>query len=204
VIDSSEGTGQDGAVPEAAVEYARRLHSDVLAWYRSAETKAQVILTLDGILVGVFAGLTLSKPEDVSTALDVFQPETWILLSAGGASLTIAIGSAVACLVSRTYTRGGLRRFYDDISLDHADLGTYKPEALWFFQHIQGLDKAHFMNAIAVFTPQDEIQALASQIYVVSDNVRKKHIWVNSAFFFTGLSLVLLLALAVDYVVLLA
>ena len=47
--------------PSHALEYTRRLYEEVLAWYNVAETKAQVILALDGILLGTFAGLTLTS-----------------------------------------------------------------------------------------------------------------------------------------------
>jgi nicotinamide riboside transporter PnuC len=70
-----------------------------------------VILTLDGILLSAFAGLTLTKRIDVLAVVDVFGVETWVLLAAGAASLLVSIVSAVAYLASRTYAHRQLRRF---------------------------------------------------------------------------------------------
>jgi pycsar effector protein len=187
--------------PPPALDYARRLYADTLGWYRSAETKAQVILTFDGILLAAFTGLTLTKRVDVLAVFEVFGHETWGFLIAGGASLVVSIGSAVACLASRTYKRGDVRHLYRELRLDPADAATYKPEALWFFQHIEGLDRRHFESAIAAVDEHDEIRILASQVHVLSGNVRKKHAWVNRAFLFAGLTLVLLLVTAADYVI---
>jgi hypothetical protein len=35
--------------PDNAVDYARRLHDRILNWYKNADSKAQVLLTLDGV-----------------------------------------------------------------------------------------------------------------------------------------------------------
>lgn len=185
----------------SSVDYARRLYADVLAWYRSAESKAQVILTLDGIFLGAVTGLTLGKREDVAEILHSFGFETSALLVAAGATLGFSIVSAVMCLFSRTYTDDGLRDFYRETGLDPRNASTYAPEAMWFFQHIAGLEREQFQAALASIDADQELRALGSQIHILSSNVTKKHEWVNRAFLSAGLTLIMLLALIADYAV---
>jgi hypothetical protein len=180
-------------------DYAQRLLSDVLDWYRSAETKAQVILSLDGVLIGAFVGLTLTKSSDVSAVVHAFGNETWVLFAAAAISLLLSVAAAVACLVSRTYTDRGLKRFYHDLNIDPGDPKTYRAETLWFFQQIAGLDREAFKRALTTVDPEGELRTLGSQIHILSANVTHKHAWVNRAFFFSGLALVSLLVFGTDY-----
>jgi hypothetical protein len=38
------------------LDYLRHLYADLLGWYRSADTKGQILLTVNGVLVTVLAG----------------------------------------------------------------------------------------------------------------------------------------------------
>jgi hypothetical protein len=181
------------------LEYAHELYADVLAWYHSAESKAQVILTLDGIFLAAITGLTLTKRVDFEAVLDTFTLDTWLLLAVTTAALLASIVSAVICLGSRTYTSWGLRRFYRDLGVDPTDESTYVPEVLWFFQHIEGLDREQFKHALRRLDADGELRVYGSQIHILSGNVRHKHAWVNRAFAFAGLTLVMLIALMTDY-----
>src|SRR5262245_7868734 len=128
------GSGDGSGALALQLSYAHELYADVLAWYHSAESKAQVILTLDGILLAAITGLTLTKRVDVETVLDTFTLETWLLLAVTTVALLSSIVSAVVCLGSRTYTRWGLQRFYRDLGVDPGNESTYVPEVMWFFQ----------------------------------------------------------------------
>jgi hypothetical protein len=182
------------------IEYARRLHEDVLQWYRSAETKSQIILTLDGVFLGFLAGPLLSGGSEVTGILDSFGSDTWIFLALMALSLAFSILSAVLCLISRTYSKAELNRFFAELMMDPDKPETYRPQGMWFFQHVAGLNKGAFEQRLLQAEPNLEISALASQIYVLGGNVVKKHRWANRGFFFTGSTLLLFLATAVSLV----
>ena len=65
---------------EWSLEYARRLYDRVLAWYESAERKAQLILTLDGLFLSFLTSSLLSKPADLRPVVERFGAETWVFL----------------------------------------------------------------------------------------------------------------------------
>lgn len=93
-----------------------------------------------------------------------------------------------------------IERFYLALGLDPGRPASYQPEALWFFQHIEGLNREHFKTPLAGLDERLELRVLGDQIHLLSRNVREKHAWVNRAFFFAGTTLVLVITLAADYV----
>jgi len=90
--------------PDEALEYSRRLYGNVLDWYESADRKAQLVLTLDGVFV-TFASTSLaSKASELSRTVSTFGPETWVLLGAALVSLVLSLLSCLLCLMSRHTT----------------------------------------------------------------------------------------------------
>jgi hypothetical protein len=85
----------------ASTEYLRRLHDDVLSWYRTADTKAQLILTLDGIFITIVSANILVKPDELQARKESFGPVTWSLLGLAAAAMVCSVASAVVCLHSR-------------------------------------------------------------------------------------------------------
>jgi hypothetical protein len=56
--------------PKASLNYSRRLYSNVVDWYKNAETKAQILLSLDGIFVSVLVGSLLRDPATMNPILN--------------------------------------------------------------------------------------------------------------------------------------
>src|SRR4051812_9109866 len=101
VQETGGGGTQPGAGTEAGLEYARRLYDRIIAWYESAERKAQLILTLDGVFLSFLTASVLTKPGDLHLIVDRFGAETWALFGLMCVALFLSIASAVGCLVSR-------------------------------------------------------------------------------------------------------
>src|SRR5215210_7004418 len=93
---------RDHLAEAASLEYAHRLYANVLSWYQSADTKAQVLLALDGVFLGLLAQGFVTEPERLRVALKVMGPATWTCLAAMTACLIGSIACAVLCLVPRT------------------------------------------------------------------------------------------------------
>jgi hypothetical protein len=55
-------------VPTAGVEYARRMYDRVIDWYKVAESKAQLILTVNGVFVSVAFGVSAGASPSVSVS----------------------------------------------------------------------------------------------------------------------------------------
>jgi hypothetical protein len=182
------------------VSYLHRLHDDVLGWYRSAESKAQVIVTLNGVFLTVLMGFVLARQADLATALGVFGIDTWALLFIVLGSVLVSVTCAVLALASRTYRKSELVRVFEQLGVDPARVETYGPGVLWFFQHVAALERQQFADRMIGLSAEDEIRILASQVHILSGNVAKKHAWANRAFLGAATALLALLGLAVDYI----
>jgi hypothetical protein len=190
----------EGDALTPSVEYSRRLYDDVLGWYHNADAKAHVLLGLDGAFVTFVAATAFRKPEELSSLLPKFTPWTWGFLGLMTASLVASIASAIYCLWSRVYLRPS-SFVHSTLAKAHAvTLDTYPPGTMWFFQFISGLNSAKFQRTLFRIDSRFEIEALASQISILSNNVRKKHIGANVGFVLAIATLLLFGAAAASYV----
>lgn len=172
-----------------SLEYVRSLFTNILHWYENADSKAQVILTLDGAFLSFLTSLIFMKTDELEGILAVFGLETWVALSLMAMALTGSIISALMCIRSRL-------KFP---KLEKSE--PYTPEVMWFFGSIAMLEKKSFQKRIENINEDDEITVLSSQIYEVSKNVLSKHKWVNCGFVLTGLSLILFMSVGVSYLI---
>src|SRR5262245_8268187 len=84
-----------------ALKYARLLNANVLEWYKAAEIKAQVILTLNGLFLGITTGALFAKRSDLSDVIRAFPQPGWTLFLAMCACIAASLVSAVAALSSQ-------------------------------------------------------------------------------------------------------
>jgi hypothetical protein len=164
-----------------ALEYARRLYANVLDWYKLADTKAQLLLTVDGVFVTVLAGAVLGDPEETSDRVQRFGPETWALLGAAALALLLSVACAALCLWSRSGLGGSaIRRLMQrELGVDPGRRASYSPEVAWWFGMIAALEPGHIAAMIKDADERFERDALVAQIVVLSRNVLRKHTWVN-------------------------
>ena|ERR1700736_159699 len=94
---------KEPASPQAShsLEYERRLLAFTLDWYRSADAKAQVLLTLDGVFVAFLTATVFKRPQDLKPILDRFGTDTWIFMTLMSLSLAGSMSSALWSLWSR-------------------------------------------------------------------------------------------------------
>ncbi len=183
-----------------AVEYARRVYGNVLDWYRNADAKAQVILTLDGAFLTLLSTSVFAKHDEVLWAVKHFSPETWVALALMCVSLTGSIISALMCLRSRTYSRNELRTLLGEAGVEGDNSETYTPQVMFFFQMLSQLHPMQLAQRLQSVGKNFEIEALANQLVPLSNNVSRKHIWVNRGFLLAGTTLILFLIAVVAYV----
>lgn len=183
----------------ASYEYSRYLYSEVLGWYKNADAKAQVILTLDGAFITFFSSALFFKSNVIST-LDI---STKIILCLMGVSLTFSIYNAISCLWSRIYSTHYLKDIFKKAGVEPNDITTYKPEVMWFFQMIPQLNRSYFVTKILTISEKFEPQALMNSVYTLCNNVVKKHKHVNWGFLFAAITWLLFLISAITNIYLL-
>jgi hypothetical protein len=182
-------------------EYLRDLGADLRYWYQSAETKAQLVLTVNGLFVTFLTAAVLAGRPEAERATAVFGPETWAFLAGLSLCLGLAIMSAVTCLASRGTGRRKLRRLLSHYAVDPDKAETYAPELTVFFHFLTALKAAPFTERLRGADQDFIVQALASDIIDFAPYVAAKHRWVNRAFILTGMTLGFFLATGISYLI---
>src|SRR5688572_23664204 len=100
-------------IQQSRLDYVRRVYSNVLDWYKSADTKAQVILTVNGLVITFLTSSILTAPETVQATFDSFGVETWVFLFAFTFGAVAALICAVLCLYSRLLSAKNLAQIFD-------------------------------------------------------------------------------------------
>ena len=181
--------------PDPPLEYARRLYENVLRWYETAERKAQVVLTVDGVFLGLLTASFTSNVADLRGVVTAFSAATWVFLTIALVLLLTSLLSAVRCLWSRHIYGPGQRRAARSARPVPSDA-----ERMWFFEMIAEKEYAEFVSEARGMDALQEIDALTGQVWRLSNIVSDKHAWANRAFAATGLALVAFTVAAASYV----
>ncbi len=192
-------TGRQPPDQQASIEYLRGVGADLRYWYQSAEVKAQLVLTVNGIFLTFLTTSVLANGNAVAQETAAFGAETWVFLAGMSLCLALAILSAVMCLASRGLGRKKFRELLERHGLDPEKAETYAPELTAFFYPLSAL-KANYLAERMLTADQDFIvRALASTITSFSPYILAKHRWVNRAFILTGLTLGFFLCTGISY-----
>jgi hypothetical protein len=186
----------------SALNYSHFLFANVVDWYKNADSKAQIILTLDGAVVAFLTTSIFKKPTDLAEITHSITQRTWLLLIAMCLCLVGSIISALMCLWSRIFL--GIKR--DSVlgrerERIRAGVKLYSPNIMLFFKTICWLDHNSFQDQLGNTDTAFHIRAMASQVYLLSKRVYVKHALVNSGFVLGGASLIFFLASGVSYLV---
>jgi hypothetical protein len=185
-----------------ALNYSNLVFANVVDWYKSADAKAQIILTLDGALVAFLTTSIFKAPSEVSFIIHSFTYPTRLLLIVMCLCLVGSIISALMCLWSRINVAAkrdsvlGREKERIDAGVKH-----YSPSVTLFFKTISWLDHDKFQEQLLTTDAAFHIRAMASQAYLLSRRIYVKHKWVNAGFILAGTSLILFLASGVSYLV---
>lgn len=183
----------------AGVEYVRRAYDRAIDWYKVAESKSHILLTVNGafitILFGVLSG-TIADVPDLSMNSGI---ETWLFLGITVIAVTGAISAAATCLLSRH--NHNIKSDFARLGVDPDVPGTYGPEALWYFGHLASLK---FDAAVVMLRTADakfEFDALTYNLVGLARVVLRKHKLINRGWMLTTLALISVTAAGTSIVV---
>ncbi len=187
-------------ISDDALKYTTRLYDNVLDWYKSADWKAQVLLTIDGIFLAFLTSSIFVAPSQLKEVFKFFGWETWFLFGLMSLCLVGSIVSALLCLWSRIHYPAAIDKLLIAKNVNVKNMETYKPEVMWFFQMITRLDREKFPEKLLNIDREFAIRVLANEIFVLSGNVYKKHVFVDYGFFLLGFTLILFLSVGISYI----
>jgi hypothetical protein len=170
-----------------ALDWARAVHAEMLATNSGLNTRAQVALTLDGVLLGAISAGLLANSDDVRAIVHTFNDLASMLAAAGGVALILSILSCVLALFP-THMFGRPSK---------EERAALSAETMWFFpdvaSHVKrgGQGKPEFIERSMKLSPEDEARARCSQVATMAPYVLIRGNLVGAAFIFIGLALIL-------------
>ena len=182
--------------PEGTLDYARNAYDLALNWFRIAETKAQLILTADGLFLSLLFGVALGKSSDLPSLTNQFGPETWVLLLVAAGALCGSICCAATSLWSMHSRR--ITNDFRRLNLDPAKPETYRPEGLWYFAELAQLPIEDATRALSRYGSEAEATALRYNTVMLSRNVLRKHNLLNAGRAASALTLTASTVMATD------
>jgi hypothetical protein len=164
----------------------------MLATNQNLINRAQLILSLNGVILGLLAAGLTSDVEDLRKALNVFKWWMWVLLSAGGVTLIASIGCCAWAMIATHWRRPKALR---------EKLTPLDPEHMWFFRDIakHDSDPTGFINCGVKLDERAEVRARLRQVLNMARNVRSRARWVNAGFASLAIALVFLAFTVASY-----
>jgi Family of unknown function (DUF5706) len=179
---------------EASLAYIRNLYSHVMEWYKSADTKSQILLTLDGIFIAAFTGLVLRRPDELSAITANLSLPAWFFISIMIVTLLLSVYFAIICIRARLINKGEARR------LVNRNAGSTPPsKIMWFFQLVAEHEPEQFVAAVLNADARFETESMSYNLPLFARNVVAKHEAVNRGFTCAGVALVCLLLAGTVY-----
>jgi hypothetical protein len=181
---------------EIAAEYIRRVYANTREWYAVAETKAQLLLTVNGVFVTVIVGVLFGRIEVIGKGTAHFGPEIWVFLTTCVAALVCALVCAAACLWS---WHGRVGREFTSLGVDPDDPVSYRPEVLWYFGHLARLRADTTVERLRAADREFEAETLSYNVVNLAGRVLRKHRLVNAGWAFTALALIALIGAGTSF-----
>jgi hypothetical protein len=191
----------DPAPPPGALTYSRGVYASLIAWYKVADAKGQLLLTLNGIYITVLSSIVLVSPQDLLNRKMSLPPVAWLFLGGAALATVISILSAIGCLRSRLSDArlDKIRDLFIESSPGGPD--RYRPAVTFWFGTIARLDRDIGLKMLRSVDETFELAALTEEIFLLAPNVLAKHRWVNRGWVAAGANLLLLLAGVVGIIV---
>lgn len=180
-----------GTSATEALEFARNVHSSMMETNRDLYTRAQWILTIDGLFTSLLVGRFLTAPKDLRPAIAEFAPLTWTLLAAACVALMWSVLAAI--LAIRSSYRAGPHHVSSAQKIE--------PEQMWFFRHVAELSPSAYVSKGLRATQDVEAKARLSQAAAMAPNMVSRARWLNRSIFGAGSGFVLFALAVINYVV---
>lgn len=186
---SQAGTASGDNVAES-LDFVRELHRDVVRSVREQYSRAQIALTLDGLVISVLIGIISSAPDGLAATVDLGGPATTLLAAAALASLALSAGAAVMTLYSKHMS---------GVKPQASSSVPVPDDQLWFYARIAEVAEDDFVGAVCGVDAARETRIRAQQVATMAPIMTKKAAWLNRAYVFATLGIALFVASALNY-----
>jgi hypothetical protein len=168
------------------------MYDRVIDWYKVAESKAQLILTIDGAFVTITFGLLSGSVADLRRSFESAGVLTWLFLTLTLVAVCGSIAAAAASLLSQHDRH--IRNDFAQLGVNPDDETTYRPECLWYFGHLASLRWRGVQNLLRDADEDFEVEVLTYNVHGLAKTVLRKHRLINAGWLLTSTALLSLIA----------
>lgn len=182
---------------QEALIYCRSVYAGMLDWYKIADAKGQLLLTLNGVFVTVLSSSLLLRPEDLSARKTQLTLIAWVFILGAAVAVGYSIFCGIMCLRSRL-SNADLDKLHANFQyLDGEGRVQYRPAVtFWFGTVARFKDQKKGLDLLLKSNAEFELSALADEILLFAPNVLAKHQWVNRGWVAAGCALLFTVATA--------
>ncbi|MFJ8494693.1 hypothetical protein ACIRBZ_41110 [Streptomyces sp. NPDC094038] len=163
------------------------MYERAMDWYKVAESKAQIILTVNGVLVTLTFGTAAGHVSDGRQLAEVAGVETWCFFLVVVGALLGAVACAAACMWSRHGTN--YKGTFAALDVNPENPASYRPEVLWYFGDLAHLKMGPAIALISRADRDFEITTLSYNVVHLARIVLRKHRFVNAGWALTALAI---------------
>jgi hypothetical protein len=188
--------------PVTGLAYTKALYTNIIDWYKDVQTRAQLLLTLDGAFVTILSGVIFAKGTDLQAATENFGLETWMFLGALGLSFGFSGLFTILALMPLGLNENRIWERFEKTMQEDARAGRTPPTSvMWYSQFVQRVGRDNFLRDSAKIGDREEQAALASQIFALSERLGRKYRWVFYGYVGAGAALLMLLLTVGSYLI---
>ena len=175
---------------DPAVAFARGMHTEMLATNQQLIGRAQILLSLNGVILGILGAGLAGDVEDLRNALHEFK--WW--MSPGVIVAGLALIASIVCCERAMYSSHNKR--------DVTPSDDPEPTFMWFFADVAHYEekRGDFIRRGLTLSESDEVTARLQQALNMAPNIHSRATWLNSAFISFSVELVFLALTAASYV----
>jgi hypothetical protein len=171
------GHGHRVVRPPGALAFSRGLYASTLDWYKVADSKGQLLLTLNGIYITVLSSATIASSQNLVKLHTSLPPATWFLLAGAAVATAISILMAIACLYSRL-SDARLDEIRDSFTeRDAYGNLRYQPAALYWFGTIARVNHDIGLKMLQSADEAFELSAVTEDLFLLASKALAKHRW---------------------------
>ena len=186
---------------QEALIYCRAVYASMLDWYKVADAKGQLLLTINGIFVTVLSGLVLLRPDELIARKSQLTWVAWMFIVGAAVAVGCSIICAIICMHSRLSNSRMDKHHASFQYIDSEGRAHYRPAVtFWFGTLARFRNKQEGRGLLLNSSGEFELSAIADEILLFAPNVLAKHQWVNRGWAAAGGALLLTLAAAITIV----
>lgn len=171
--------------------FAEKLNNQITEWYKQAESKAQIVMSLITSFVILLSSLIFTNTSEVQKLIKYFDRITSITLLMSIFFISLGLICMYMCLKSRLTV--------SDTNTKKCNTDCYTSDKMYFFGDHARHEPEILYKSLHQLTEEKILDIYAFQIIAISRNVRSKHLYLNYGFICVVISVLMLIVALLSF-----